>query len=123
MIGAATAGGDVDLQFASLPFVLPRKPDEEHDHDRDEHDDEPRAVGELRDGDDHVDDSDSTAPMPLTKSPHRQPGSFLREVVLGHAGLGERERREHADRVERDQAVDLGPGDARAGRSTPRPGR
>ena len=55
--------------------------------------------------------SDSTAPMPLTNRPLRQPGSFVREVVLGHARLRQGERREHADGVERDEPVDLGAGD------------
>ena len=32
-------------------------------------------------------------------------------MVAGHAGLGERERGEDADGVERDEPVDLGAGD------------
>ena len=55
--------------------------------------------------------SDSNAPMPLIKEPARHPGSRVAEVVLRHARLRERERREHADRVERDEPVDLGVGD------------
>ena len=48
--------------------------------------------------------------MPLMNRPARQPGSLMREVVLGHAGLRQREAGEHADGVERDEAVDLGAG-------------
>ena len=55
--------------------------------------------------------NERNAPKPLTKIPFAPAGFLVREVVLGHPRLRERERREHADRVERDQALDL-----RAGR-------
>ena len=44
--------------------------------------------------------------------PHAPARLLVQSVmVLGHAGLGQREAGEHADRVQRDEAVDLGAGD------------
>ena len=59
--------------------------------------------------------SDRNAPMPLIEEPAPPAGLPLAQVVLRHAGLRERERREDADRVERDQPVDLGAGHDRRG--------
>ena len=103
--------GDVDLQLTPLSLVLARQPHQEDDHDRDEHHDEPGTVGELRDGDDHVDDQRHHRTGAVDEEPEAPARLLLGDVVLGHAGLGERERREHADGVERDQAIDLGPGE------------
>ena len=61
--------------------------------------------------DDDVTMPETTAPLALITKPVLPLRLALGEVVLGHAGLRQRERREHADRVERDQPVDLGAGD------------
>ena len=58
------------LQLFELAFVLLVEADERGDHDRNENDDEPGAVGELCDGDDDERrGTTAAAPTPLTKSP------------------------------------------------------
>ena len=49
--------------------------------------------------------------MPLMKSPRRQTASLLRRWCLAMPACDRVNDGEHADRVERDQAVDLGRGD------------
>ena len=51
----------------------------------------------------------ATAPVPLTHSPTFQPGLLQRQVTLGHTPLGQRERDEDADRIERDEARTFAP--------------
>src|SRR6185503_11194933 len=94
-----------DMELALLPVVL--APDEQHhaDEDRDEHDDEPRAVDELHARHDHGDDGrghaadriddESVAPASVTGP----------QPVPDHARLAYREVDEHADGVERDQGM------------------
>jgi hypothetical protein len=96
------------LQLVELFLVLLVEPHQRHDHDGHEHDDEPSAVRELRDGDDHVDRQRQECADPVDDEPVLPVWLAMGEVVLGHAGLREREAGEHADRVERDQPVDLG---------------
>ena len=92
---------DVDLDPA--PLVLAVDEDHRGDQDRDDHDDQPRPERELGDGEDEGHDprghgaeaiDDRTAP------PSRVPAP---KPVADHAGLRQRDRGEHADRVERDQ--------------------
>ena len=68
-IWAVVAVGDVRARAAVLPLVLAGQPHEEHHHQGHQHDDHPGPVGELGDGDDHVDDEGQTAPMPLMTTP------------------------------------------------------
>ena len=93
-----------------LLLVLPGQTHEEDDHDRYEHDDDPRAVRELEDGDHDVDDKGQERAEAVDEQPPAPTLLLLADVVLGHAGLRQRERREHADRVQRDEPVDLGVG-------------
>ena len=99
------------LELLGFGLVLAVQADEERDHDRHEHDDDPRAVGELGDGDDDVDDQRQHRADPVDDEPAAPVRLLLAQVVAGHARLGQREPREHADRVERDEPVDLGAGD------------
>ena len=48
----------------------------------------------------------ATAPKPLMAMLRRQPGSWRSPPVPDHAGLRERDRGEHADRIERDERLD-----------------
>ena len=93
-----------------LALVLLREPHQDHDHHRHEDHDHPRALRELEICDhqrdhrrhDRAGAVDEQAPAPAL--------FLVCGVMLGHAGLRQRERREHADRVERDEPVDLGVG-------------
>ena len=51
--------------------------------------------------------SEVTPAEKLITSLWRQPRSLVHVVIPGHAEAGQRERGEHADRVERDQRVDV----------------
>ncbi len=55
--------------------------------------------------------NETTPPKPLIDQPLLPAALAKAQVTLGHAGLRQRERREHADRVQRDEALDLGAGD------------
>ena len=48
----------------------------------------------------------ATAPKPLIAMLRRQPGVAVAPPVADHAGLRQRDRGEHADRVQRDQRLD-----------------
>src|SRR5688572_26307720 len=68
--------------MVSLGAVLTRQPDEEEDHCRDEHQDQPCSVKELREATTRATTSDTAAPRPLIRSPVFQPGSFSRKWCL-----------------------------------------
>ena len=93
--------------FASR-LVLTVQAHQHVDEDGDDDDDDPRTMRELRDRDDDVDDQRQDRARRVDEEPALPVGFLARDVMLGHPGLRQRERREHADRVERDQLVDLG---------------
>jgi hypothetical protein len=98
------------LQDLGFHPVYPVEPDErEHQH-REDDDDHPGALGELHDREDQHDergvDGGDGVDEPAA-APARFPDPL---VVHGHAEARHREPGEHADRVERDQPVDLGAG-------------
>ena len=86
------SGHVVDLECLAPPPRTACSRTRTNDHDRDEHDDHPGAVRELRDRDDRRRRAaTATAPMPLIDQPVLPARLLVREVVLGHAGLRERE--------------------------------
>ncbi len=95
-------------QLLVLALVLTVHPHQHQHHHRDEDHHRPRAVGELRDRDHDRDDGGREGAHPVDREADPPAGLPETEVALGHAGLGERERREHPDRVERDQLGHVG---------------
>ena len=94
---------------------------EQQDDERDHHDRHPGAAAELRDRDDEQDhERRRRDPTPLSHALNFQPRLALLLVVAHHPGLAQRERREHPDRVERDQRV--GQPAERDDQQPPRPG-
>ena len=99
-----------------LTLVLLRQPDEEEHHDRNEQDDDPRADRamrrlELDDRDDDADDRGQRGAYAVDEHAATPPFFFLADVVACHARLRQRERREDAQRIERNQVINLGAGD------------
>jgi hypothetical protein len=74
-------------------------------------------VRELCDRDDDVDDERQDCADPVDHEASAPVRLFVRDVMLGHPRLRHRERREHADRVQRDEPVDLGARDDHESRS------
>ncbi len=106
-------GGQRRLGLGAVNRELPRHlvvvaaDGHEGDHQRrNQHDDEPRAVRELRHCDDHHDESGGDGPDALDRDA-RHPARLTAaaQPVPDHAGLLEREGEEDTDGVERDQGV------------------
>jgi hypothetical protein len=101
----------LDLEGQVEGHVVPLDGLEQHDDRRDDDDRHPRADGELGDADDQCDHAGGGGADAADRGPH--PPTRLAPVALvhHHARLADRERREHADGVERYE----GAGDAAEG--------
>ena len=97
------------VELGVLAQVLAVHPDEDPHHHGDEHHHRPRAVRELRDRDHDRDHRGGDRAETVDRETVAPAGFAQAEVALGHAGLRQGERGEHADRVQRDQLVDVGP--------------
>ena len=103
------------LQLLVLLDVLPVQAQEDEHAEGQQDDDDPGALGELGHGEDESTMDDNTAGRAVDGDPPPPMGLAVGEVVLHHARPGHGEPGEHADGVERDEAVDLGPGDKQQG--------
>ena len=101
-------GGKVALELDGLVLVLLVHPHQEPHEQRHQDQDRPGALGELRAGDDDQHDRGRHRPGAVDQQAHAPALLAQPEVSLGHPGLRQRERREDADRVERDQLGDVG---------------
>jgi len=100
--------GAEGLDHAGFAAVLPVEPDEQEHHDREHRHDQPGALGELHDREDHHHQRRVYAAGEVNDE-SAAPGRLLGlAVVSGHAEAGHGEPGEHADRVERDQVVGVG---------------
>ena len=97
------------VELGVLAQVLAVHPDEDPHHHGDEHHHRPRAVRELRDRDHDRDHRGGDRAETVDRETVAPAGFAQAEVAPGHAGLRQGERGEHADRVQRDQLVDVGP--------------
>jgi hypothetical protein len=108
-LGGARRWEGLHLELGDLRAVGPLDSLQQHHQRGDGDADHPGAVGELGDGDDDQDDQgndpagavDHQAVAPARLAQAQMPSS--------HAGLGEGEGEDHADGVQRDQLMGVGP--------------
>ena len=100
----------VFVKLDVLGVVRAIEPHDAVDHHRHEHDDDPRPIVELHDGDDQEHQQRQQCADAIDHQPALPRWLLVGEVVLRHAGTAEGEAREHADCVERDQSADLSTG-------------
>ncbi len=93
--------------FLGLAVVMPDEEEHEDDH-RDDDENHPCTTGELGDGDDDAHESRRDRTHDVDDGRREPPLLALPEVVDDHSALRESERREDADRIERDECARLG---------------
>ena len=116
--GVLDPGGDAvrpvlrtDHELFVLRLVGLVHADQERDEDRHEHHHDPGAARELDDRDHDRDDEGRDRAQTVHEQPELPSLLPQAEVALGHPGLRQGERREHAKRVERDHRRDARPED------------
>lgn len=102
--------GGADLELLGLRLVLAVEPEQDDVEQRAEDDDEPGALGELEHGEDEDDDRGEHGGKAVDHLAVLPARLAQRAVVLHHAGPRDREPGEHTDRVERDEAREIGAG-------------
>ena len=89
---------------SNFVVVAPRQP-EEHDVHGNQQQDDPRPFVRLGHRHDHQHDTGDDRSQPVDEGVRSPPGSAEPAPPDDHAGLGQRERHEHTDHVERDEGV------------------
>ena len=110
-LGLAGLDGGALLEHRVLRAVLAVHGHQGVDDERHDDDDDPCALGELGDGEDHHDDgADDGGEGVDGDTPCASAASRWRQVVGRHAGAGHGEAGEHPDGVHRDERRHLGAG-------------
>ena len=95
------------VEYLGLGRVLMVEPDQRRDQDHEQDDHHPGALGELHNREDGHHDQRHHAGREVDDQPAPPAGPPVLAVILRHAEAGHGERGEHADGVQRDQAVDV----------------
>ena len=94
------------LQYGGLGAVLPVEPHQHQHQNREDHHNQPGALGELRDREDGHHTRRQDARRQVDHQLVAPAGPTMGQLVFGHAVAGHRERGEHAHREHRHQRVD-----------------